>query len=46
LLAPHELEAGCLDVCLDVLATYGIAVHRVDGEHPAVGLANRRLGDL
>jgi hypothetical protein len=29
---------------LDVLAAYGIAVHRVVGEHPAVSVANRRLG--
>jgi len=44
LLAPRDLDAGWLDTYLDVLANYGIAVHRVHGEHPAVRRANRRLG--
>jgi hypothetical protein len=39
-----ELAAGALDARLDVLAHYGIAVHRVIGEHRAVRRANRRLG--
>jgi hypothetical protein len=39
-----ELAAGGLDARLDVLARYGIAVHRVVGEHRAVRRANRRLG--
>jgi hypothetical protein len=37
---------GGLDARLDVLARYGIAVHRVLGEHPAVHRANHRLGYL
>jgi hypothetical protein len=43
-LSPSELDAGGLDARLDLLARYGIAVHRVIGEHPAVHRANRRLG--
>jgi hypothetical protein len=43
-LAGSELAAGGLDARLDVLARYGIAVHRVVGEHQAVQRANRRLG--
>jgi hypothetical protein len=43
-LAGSELAAGGLDARLDVLARYGIAVHRVVGEHRAVQSANRRLG--
>jgi len=39
-----DLEAGGLDARVDVLARYGIAVHRVLGEHPAVRRVNRRLG--
>ena len=41
-----ELDEGGLEARLDVLAAHGIAVHRVLGEHPAVKLANRRLGYL
>jgi hypothetical protein len=43
-LARGELDAGWLEACLDHLAMYGIAVHRVHGEHPAVRRANCRLG--
>jgi hypothetical protein len=39
-----ELDDGGLDTRIDALAAYGIAVHRVVGDHPAVSLANRRLG--
>jgi hypothetical protein len=45
-LADNELCAGGLDARLDVLARYGITVHRVIGEHRAVQQANRRLGYL
>ena len=45
-LAGDELAAGGLDARLDVLANYGIAVHRVVGEHRAVRQVNRRLGYL
>jgi hypothetical protein len=45
-LTDAELDDGELDARLDVLAAYGIAVHRVVGEHPAVSVANRRLGYL
>jgi hypothetical protein len=43
-LTVQDLETGGLDARLDVLFHYGIAVHRVLGEHPAVGRVNRRLG--
>ena len=39
-----DLAAGGLDTRIDVLHAYGINVHRVVGDHPAVGRANRRLG--
>jgi hypothetical protein len=39
-----DLAAGGLDARIDVLHAYGINVHRVVGDHPAVGKANRRLG--
>ena len=42
----HDLATGGLDARLDVLARYGIAVHRVVGDHPAVQRANRRLGHV
>jgi hypothetical protein len=45
-LAHADLEAGGLDARLDELDRYGIAVHRVVGEHPAVRRANQRLGYL
>jgi hypothetical protein len=35
-----SIVAGVLDARLDLLAHYGIAVHRVVGEHPAVHRAN------
>ena len=40
----HDLMNGGLDRRVDVLAHYGIAVHRVVGEHPAVRRINGRLG--
>ncbi len=43
-LTDQELDAGGLEARLDLLATYGISVHRVVGEHPAVHRANHRLG--
>jgi hypothetical protein len=43
-IASDELAAGGLDARIDVLNTYGINVHRVVGDHPAVQRANRRLG--
>ena len=43
-LSDGDLVAGGLEARIDVLATYGIAVHRVVGQHPAVARANRRLG--
>ena len=39
-----DLRAGGLDARVDVLATVGIGVHRVVGDHPAVRVANRHLG--
>ena len=45
-LPTDQLDDGWLDACLDHLARFGIAVHRVHGEHPAVGRANQRLGYL
>ena len=45
-LPESELETGGLDAHVDVLADYGIAVHRVLGDHPAVHAVNRRLGYL
>ena len=42
--ASDELAAGGLDPRIDVLNAYGINVHRVVGNHPAVQRANRRLG--
>ena len=42
----HDLETGGLDARIEVLAHYGIAVHRVLGDHPAVEAVNRRLGYL
>jgi hypothetical protein len=41
-----DLDGGGLDARLDVLARYGIAVHRIVGEHAAVRRTNRRLGYL
>jgi hypothetical protein len=46
LLEGGELTAGGLDARLDVLAHYGIAAHRVVGDHRAVQRANRCLGYL
>ena len=43
-LSHDELLAGGLEARIDLLVAHGIAVHRVLGEHPAVGRANRRLG--
>ena len=43
-LAHADLESSVLEAHLDELDRYGIAVHRVVGEHPAVRRANRRLG--
>jgi hypothetical protein len=45
-LSNHELASGALEARIDVLATYGIAVHRIVGEHPAVERANQRVGYL
>ena len=42
-LGHDDLATGGLEARIDVLATYGIAVHRVIGEHPAVPRANARL---
>ena len=39
-----DLAAGGRDARIDLLQTYGINVHRVVGDHPAVRRANRRLG--
>jgi len=38
------IRSGGLGCQVDVLATYGIAVHRVVGERQAVQRANRRRG--
>ena len=43
-LSSADLAAGGLDDRIDLLHTYGINVHRVLGDHPAVRRANRRLG--
>jgi len=43
-IASDELGAGGLDARIDLLNAYGINVHRVLGDHPAVRQANRRLG--
>jgi hypothetical protein len=43
-IADADLAAGGLDDRIDVLHAYGINVHRVLGDHPAVRRANRRLG--
>jgi hypothetical protein len=43
-IAQTDLAAGGLDARIDILHSYGINVHRVVGDHPAVGRANRRLG--
>jgi lysophospholipid acyltransferase (LPLAT)-like uncharacterized protein len=45
-LTSSELAEGGLEARIDHLAAHGIAVHRIVGEHPAVRLANRRLGYL
>jgi hypothetical protein len=43
-IAQGDLAAGGLDARIDILHSYGINVHRVLGDHPAVWRANRRLG--
>ena len=43
-IAQADLAAGGLDARIDILQAYGISVHRVVGDHPAVWRANRRLG--
>jgi hypothetical protein len=45
-LTSSELADGGLEARIDHLAAHGIAVHRIVGDHPAVSLANRRLGYL
>jgi hypothetical protein len=45
-IATDDLAAGGLDARIDILNGYGINVHRVLGDHPAVERANRRLGYL
>lgn len=43
-LSHAELAAGGLEARIDLLLAYGIGVHRIVGDHPAVRRANRRLG--
>lgn len=43
-LVDSDLWSGGLEQRIDRLATFGIHVHRVLGDHPAVMRANRRLG--
>jgi hypothetical protein len=45
-LTDSELAGGGLEARVEILSAHGIAVHRIVGEHPAVRLANRRLGYL
>ena len=45
-LTDAELTSGGLDARIEVLIAHGIGVHRVEGDHPAVRPANRRLGYL
>jgi hypothetical protein len=39
-----DLVSGRLEACIELLGAYGINVHRIIGDHPAVTRANRRLG--
>jgi hypothetical protein len=44
MLTQGELDDGGLEARINQLATHGIAVHRIVGEHPAVRRANQLLG--